>query len=364
MKLARPGNFTAVKRLHRFAGFDIARSLAVVMMYIAHTAPTDGPARIFKVADFLTTPIFAMMLGCGIALSFERTRFPTWAWLGSQWLRAGILYLLGLALAQVYWGILVVLMHQALVQLVVPLFVALPSWARSLSSLIFAVGSVVATKVSQANEPVTFPVTPADPSLADILGQGPYFPLAFVAYGLTGTVLATWYLRHREQPQTSRTLFLSTLVGLVVMLGLLVVPNLIGFPVHADEGTAMETAGNLIGAAAVGTGSLWLARRLPHRASTIRLLLVALGRCTLTLYCLQSLLLRVWYETTGNSQFSWLVLTGLTVISFALACTWQALFRRVSLPWVLGAFRYGPVEGLSGCLTRGALQLVAGRTTA
>lgn len=51
----------------RILAVDWARALAYVLMIIAHTAPSDGPARLFMISEFVTAPLFAL-LASGAAL--------------------------------------------------------------------------------------------------------------------------------------------------------------------------------------------------------------------------------------------------------------------------------------------------------
>lgn len=337
----------------RFLGFDVARGIALVLMFVAHTAPGDGPARILMVSEFLTAPLFATLMGCGIALGARHvTTGGRAGWLASQWVRAALLFLLGVALMPLYTGVYVVLMHLALVVLVVPLLVRLPWWARLASAAALATASVISTSMMEHT---------ASGGLLQLVGSGPYFPFAFLAYGLVGTLLVDFHTSWGQLTHRRRIAVTTGVAGaaLALMLALIVAPNLLGHPVHAYEGSALETAGNLAGSVGIIIACWLLDDLVPASAGTTRQLLAAPGRATLTLYVLQSGLLRLWVETTGTGDDSWLVLGGLVVVAVALAVVWQEAMRRVGPSGLWHGFRHGPVEGIEGAATHGTRQLLS-----
>ena len=44
---------------------DAARGVAVISMFVAHTAPSNGTADVLYLSEFLTFPLFALLVGVG-----------------------------------------------------------------------------------------------------------------------------------------------------------------------------------------------------------------------------------------------------------------------------------------------------------
>ena len=52
----------------RDAGVDAVRGVALVSMYVAHCAPSDGPGNVLLLTEYLTYPLFALLVGVGAQL--------------------------------------------------------------------------------------------------------------------------------------------------------------------------------------------------------------------------------------------------------------------------------------------------------
>ena len=47
---------------------DVVRFLALVSMYVAHVTPVQGPAHVFELSEYLTMPLFALLVTAGSPL--------------------------------------------------------------------------------------------------------------------------------------------------------------------------------------------------------------------------------------------------------------------------------------------------------
>lgn len=110
----------------RLLGVDLARFMALISMFIAHTAPTPGPFGVLNLSEFLTVALFAMLLGVSADLSADRMAFPTL--FASSVVRA--IALIALGLWSDSWGAQVedVLPFLGLLSIFAAVLVYLPSW--------------------------------------------------------------------------------------------------------------------------------------------------------------------------------------------------------------------------------------------
>lgn len=358
----------------RYFAFDIARGAAIILMVIAHTAPSDGPARILLTAEFLTAPLFALLVGAGVQLSGLHGNFGKN--LLHQALRALVLFALGLLLAALYQSVVVVLAHLAGLMLVCALLTRAPWWVLGSLVPVSVFASVYLTEEAQLALASSFQTTgpgAATQALMLVAG-GPYRFLAFFAYALTGMLIARAHSRG-YRPITWGVLAAAGILSMATMVGGLIVPNLLGYGVHAYDGSLLETTGNLAGAAGIVV-LCWAAdafvghdprtRRLiapgepgrePHRAAAYSRLSApvrAMGRASLSLYALHILLLRLWVELTGRSDDAWVVTAGLTLFLLAFAVTWQAAWagRRTPASAPRSRWADGPLEGALSSLPR------------
>ena len=52
----------------RRADVDVVRAVVLVSMYVAHVAPSSGPGRVLELSEYLTMPLFALLVGVGAQL--------------------------------------------------------------------------------------------------------------------------------------------------------------------------------------------------------------------------------------------------------------------------------------------------------
>lgn len=334
---------------------DWARGAAYVLMVIAHVAPGDGPARVLLVSEFLTAPLFALLIGVGAQLSWSTSGEHGWRYVLREAVRAVLVIALGLLLMRSAASVLIVLVHLGVLMLLclplvrlrtkalvgtailaLVLAVAVPSLYRGL-----IVGHGAATTASEPNVFVT--------ALGLIGGTGGYRMTGFLLCAILG-MLTIRVLRNMSAAEWWRGA-LASAAAFAVMLALLVVPNLLGlYEVHAYDGTPSEQIGVATGALGILL-TMWtlqaspLGRALPSRVAQ---LLAAPGQAALTLYALQILVLHVYQVNNPLIRDDhWWMLALLVVLGVGFAMAWQtaftALLRRVpqARHWMRG-----PLEGL------------------
>ena len=313
---------------------DVVRFLALVSMYVAHVAPVPGPAHVLELSEYLTMPLFALLVGVGAQLGVRSvaagTRARRWGWWRAMVVRAAVLVALGLALDRVGAQVVIVLVHLGVLLVVAGPLARLPQAA------VVAV-AVAAFVAGQTTEMARF-----------VWADGPYRLLPMVLYAAVGVLLSRWWLSGAR----ARSVVLPLAVGgglLVLAAAMLAAEQLGRLDLVPYSGTAQETVlDTLLSAGVLGVG-LAAARLLSRIAVGRRLVsvLAAAGAMTLTLYALQILWLaydvRVLHP--GQLDDSWVNLAGLLGGSLVLAVLWPAVVRPA--PW-----RTGPLEGPVGVLAR------------
>ena len=334
---------------------DWARGAAYVLMVVAHVAPGDGPARILLVSEFLTAPLFAMLIGVGAQLSWSTSGEHGWRYVLREAVRAVLVIALGLLLMRSAASVLIVLVHLGVLMLLclplvrlrtnvlvgaailaLVLAVAVPSLYRGL-----IVGHGAATTASEPNVSVT--------ALGLIGGTGGYRMTGFLLCAILG-MLTIRVLRNMSAAEWWRGA-LASAAAFAVMLALLVVPNLLGlYEVHAYDGTPSEQIGVATGALGILL-TMWtlqaspLGRALPSRVAQ---LLAAPGQAALTLYALQILVLHVYQVNNPLIRDDhWWMLALLVVLGVGFAMAWQAVLESLARR-IPSARRWGrsPLEGL------------------
>ncbi len=334
---------------------DWARGAAYVLMVVAHVAPGDGPARIMLVSEFLTAPLFALLIGVGAQLSWSTSGEHGWRYVLREAVRAALVIALGLLLMQSAASVLIVLVHLGVLMLLclplvrlrtTPLAVvaalalvlalAVPGLYRSLTG-----GHVAVTAASEPDAFITV--------LGLIGGTGGYRMTGFLLCAVLG-MLTIRVLGNMSAAEWWRGA-LASAGAFAVMLALLVAPNLLGlYEVHAYDGTPSEQIGVASGALGVLL-TMWtlqispVGRALPTPASR---LLAAPGQAALTLYALQILVLHVYQVNNPLVRDDhWWMLALLVVLGVCFAMVWQTAFTALARR-VPSARRWmrGPLEGL------------------
>ena len=322
---------------HRRADVDVVRFLALASMYVAHVAPVPGPAHVLELTEYLTMPLFALLIGVGAQLGAHRHGAGAWA---GTLVRALALVGLGLVLERAGAQVVVVLAHLGVLLLLAAVLARLP---------VLIVGAVAVASLLVGPWLVTR--TPLDLLvgqgwLADTVRfavGGPYRLLPMVVHAAVGIVLARMWLRG---PAGGASLVPGVLGGglLLVGGGMLAAEQKGLVDLVPYSGTLQETCLDALVAAGVCLLGLAVARALDRGASR-RLVtgLAAVGAMTLTLYTLQVLWLAydVRALRPGRADDSWTNLAVLLLGSLAVTAAWRLVVRRE--PW-----RRGPLEGVVG----------------
>lgn len=324
----------------RDASVDALRGLALVSMYVAHTAPTTGPGGVFNLSEYLTYPLFSALVGMGAVLGSRRP-------FGAAAVRGAVLVVAGLLLDELGTNVIIVLVYLGLLTWIVhPL-------ARCRTSVVTAVGAAALVLSSPVRDALLDTRAslyshghPTAARLLDYVATGDeYQLLSVVGFAGAGIVLARLTREGAALAGTSRQLLAGGLLlaacgqyALVAQLG--------SDPMRPYEATWREHGFCLILVAATSLLVLGVAPRL----GPIRSALAAMGQMTLTLYVLQVCYLALWahHLHPGVPDDRWSNTALLTVGSAAVALGWQTLVRR-------GAFRRGPLEGLTELLVRAHL---------
>ncbi|WP_156954004.1 hypothetical protein [Brachybacterium phenoliresistens] len=330
----------------RRIGVDLARTAALVLMVIAHVAPGDGPGRILLVSEFLTAPLFALLVGAGAQLGEDGAR-PHRAL--RSLVRALCLIVVGAVLARSSAQVVIVLVHLGvLTALCIPLVRGRTRTLAGLLPLVLAAACLLpmlhraALAGAGADTPIgALPVR----ALALAGGEGPYRLAAMAACALTGILLIRLLT---SRPRGAGPVLLAGAGALGAFAALVIAPNLLGiFAVHAYGGTPAEITGDLAGAAGVLL-LCWGAADLAPRALG---LLALPGTMSLSLYTGQVVVLHAYSVLAdGRRDDSWPMLLGLLLAGALLVALWRRFAARATTA-------RGPLEGLVGLAESAALRL-------
>lgn len=367
-----PVVLAASKSPVRLLALDVARGLAVLMMFAAHVAPSDGPLRILLTTEFLTAPLFALLVGCGAQLARHRHHRTgagrQVAGAGRQVVRALGLIALGVLLMLSSAQVVIVLVHLGVLALLcIPLArcrtSVLTGWAVLAGLAALVLPMVTAAYGAGLRGPGADGGELLLRAVAALGGAGPYRLAAFVLYACAGMLLMR-ALAGREPGGAARGWKVTGMAGLgalALMAALLIAPNLLGlFGVHAYDGTPAETLGNLAGAAGI-VMLCWAVFEGPIGdvlPEMLQRLLAAPGQMALTLYSLQALILHTYVVLSGGARDDhWWMLALLIGSSLGLAWLWQGLGAVLSTARHLPpAMRRGPIEGFIDLAARGLVR--------
>ena len=331
---------------------DWARGAAYVLMVIAHVAPGDGPARILLVSEFLTAPLFALLIGVGAQLGWSASAQNGREHVLREVVRAALVFTLGLLLTLSAASVLIVLMHLAVLMLLCLPLVRLRTRALVVAAILALMLTVTVPGIYR-NRAVMLDMgssAAAHDALDTVLGlaggAGAYRPTGLLLCAVLGMIAI------RVLPRAPEALWrrgaIASAGAFALMLALLVAPNLLGlYEVHAYDGTPSEQVGVASGALGVLL-AMWaleaspLGSALPPR---IAQLLAAPGQAALTLYTLQILVLHAYQVRNPLvPDDNWWMLALLVALGAGFAMAWQAVLARhvpTSRLWTRG-----PLEGL------------------
>lgn len=322
----------------RELGVDLARGAAIISMFVAHTAPSAGPGGVFQLSEFLTFPLFALLVGAGAELAARR-QSPRVHFVGSV-VRAIALLGLGWWLAQSAAMVIIVLAPLGVLTLL--------CWgiSRAPSRWVAAVALVAAAWAPWTinnSRGLWFDVVSSGDStqrwwLELVISTA--YPQAVLVLMAGVGILLTRLLLPRERPKPSVWIPAGITLAAVLATGAMIVARLLG---HLDflayQTTWTEQLFVVVLATAVYAGCLTFAS-LP--VANLALPLAWVGAMTLTLYSLHVGWLAWWVDLyPGRSDDTWLNVIGMSVVAIGVASAWRGL--RLPPVW-----RRGPLEGLVG----------------
>ncbi|MFW6775101.1 heparan-alpha-glucosaminide N-acetyltransferase domain-containing protein [Nocardioides sp. CPCC 205120] len=326
---------------------DAARGVALLSMFVAHFAPTLGPGQVLLLADHLTAPLFALLIGWGAQLG--RGRRGEWS---SVLVRGAALVGLGLVLEDAGAQIAVVLVWLGVLTLLAVLLVRLPDvvLAVAAAALLWTAPDLVSSATTHLGEwriERVFAGEPADglyPRALEVLAAGPFYRLVELApMAAAGVLLA----RH-----SGRVVTLVTLAAAALLAAALLGAEAAGEVALAPySGTHLVLALELALCVLVVQGARAL-ESLPGAAGRVvrpvLALLAGAGAVALTAYVVQVLVAAAWVRDAppGTTDDSWLLLGGLAAGTVALGWAWPRIVRW--RPW-----DRGPVEGPLRALAQG-----------
>lgn len=331
----------------RHVGVDVARGAAVVSMFIAHTAPSGGPGGVLMLSEYLTFPLFALLIGVGAEFG-GRSSTPREHFVSSV-VRAGVLCAVGWFLPQAGAYVVIVLAPLGVLTLLCWALTKLPDVGVAgvvLISGVFAPWSISASQTLRTS--VGLEGGPWEHWFLD-LWVSPYYPqLVLLAAGGVGVLLTRRLLPH-SGPAREREAWVWALGLATVAVSLLAGDQWGWWAVAPYDTTAAEILLVLALAGAVLCGAVYVGARSWAKVLTP---VAWVGGMTLTLYVAQVGWLALWARVLhpGVSDDAWANVAAMTAAAFVFAALWRAL----RLP---GAWRRGPVEGVVGSLVAAALRL-------
>lgn len=342
----------------RLVWVDVARGVALVSMFVAHTAPSGGPAGVLNLSEHLTAALFAALVGVsarlevqglGVGRALVRAMVRAAALLGAAWLTS----LFDAAVVDV-------LTHLAVITVLMALLAALPLAVHLVLALLAGGGGILlpasgTLAVADALAPAAraLGLDPAElvPAVAGFLTAGPYRLTAFLGWALLGAVLVrTVHGTTTALPRSGRLVGLGWGVGGVVLAGLVILLSRVqtGAAPVPYTGTAAEI---LVDTGLV-LGVLGLcAAVVPSRPSPATDLLAVPGSMTLSVYVAHQAYLG-WVLTAGPGPWvdgrgaddTWFNLAVLLAGGILLPLLWRGLVR-------VRPFRAGPLEGVVRLVT-------------
>ena len=308
----------------RDLGVDLARGVALLSMFVAHTAPADGPAHVLTLSEYLTAPLFATLIGMGTFLSWRRLDGQAnrvGRFFAAVAVRSVALIVIGVLLERLHAQVLVVLVHLGLLTVLAALLVRF-------SPLVVAAVGVACAVLGAELEPH---------ETVTLLGNalfGPYGLTHMLPWACLGIVLAR---RSELNARRIRGDVLATVLALALAFAMLVVRWAGAYTMLPYERNLPDIVFDALLCVAVVCGCAALVRMV---GGPVVRTVAAAGAMTLTLYVAQVLVLAAFVALNPNTRDdSWPMLTGLVVGSLGFAALWHAVVRA-------GPFARGPLEGV------------------
>lgn len=321
----------------RIVGVDIARGIAILGMFVAHTMPNPGDRELL--VDGRSSILFATLAGVSLGiLSGQDTPAPR----GSRSriyrrisIRALAIFLLGVVLTSLGSEIAIILDYYAIMFLVVLPVLFAPRAVLAALLVVFAFG---APTLASTVDDVTGPPASFGEIVTEYLLTGYYPVLIWLPFLFAGLIAA------RSGLTRPRTQMLMIGGGIAAAFGgygaALVFPDV---SAHAHSGTTAEVFGSggvaiaVIGVLVAVTESVPVPVR---RAVTVILSPVAAaGSMALSVYTAQIIVLAIAVqvrESTGAIDYpGWPLLYGLVIGSLVGAWLWQRFLGKGPLERLL-----------------------------
>lgn len=322
----------------RGLGVDAARGVAVLLLFVAQTAPADGPFNILQLSEFIPPPLFALLIGMTAQLATSTgARFPLFLTWGAGLIGIGMLLslvpsqiigmLVYLGALAIVCGLLTRLPTPAVAAVGAVLFVLEP-WLKSFTQD-WWYRHVMQLQISWTGR--------RGLELVELVSAGQSFRLiALVIYSCAGILLIRMVSGGRAHAWVaSGALVLATVIFLGDKLG--------GPQLHPYTGSYQVLLFNLFTAVAICEFTRLVAERWKLWLEP----LTEVGGMWLTMYVAMTLSTAAYLQLApaGARDDSWVVLACLVVGALVFAVTWVRLLGKTH-------FREGPIEGLFDLLAR------------
>ncbi len=328
-----------VPTTERLDGLDAARGLAVLSMLVAHLCPADG---VFRISEYLTAPLFAVIIGISMGIQLAERRPPVGTFLLGNVQRGLVLIVLGVLLQAIYDQIDVVLPYLGVLVIVLAplalLLHRLPVLTLGIAGALAVVGPLV---VGRARDSLPTLVGSWPDWALDLLrwvatGES-YRLLSFLPMALGGLALASVLRRAARPPEgylVAAVLFVLSVAAYGLGRG---TPD----GSTAYSGTTAEVVGATFLATATVVAScvaVVLLRRVG--AGVVLGPLLSTGRLALTAYTLQILFLAAIQLAVGpRRDDSWLILGSTTLVVVGGCWLLERRFGTGPLEWVVHQLR-------------------------
>jgi Protein of unknown function (DUF418) len=310
-------------------------------MLVAHLSPAGG---IFTLSEYLTAPLFAVVIGVAMGIHLADRRPGAGQFLLENLQRGVLLVVLGVLLQEMYSRIIVVLPYLGLL-IVVLAPLALLLHRAPLLTLGVAVAGAVLGPIVRERVALAWgfggDLPPGAGELVTWLALGEaYRLLSFLPMALGGLALATVLRRVTEVPVA------YAVSG--VLLSTAAVAYLLGRGSAEGARPYSGVTAEVVGATLLATGAVvasFVVLHLARRAGVGWLLapVVATGRLALTAYTLQILFLAVLEVFRGGaSDDTWLVLAYTTVVVLGVCWALDRWWGTGPLEWVVHRLRPTP----------------------
>lgn len=322
----------------RGLGVDAARGAAVLLLFVAQTAPADGPFNILQVSEFVPPPLFALLIGMTAQLATSTGgKFPLFLTWGAGLIAIGML--LSLVPSQII-GMLVYLGALAIVcglltRLPTPVVAAiglvmfvLEPWLKDVTTS-WWYHHVMQLQISWTGR--------RGLDMVDLVTAGQSFRLtSLVIYSCAGIILIRMVRKGRAHAWVASG-------ALVLAAGGYLADKLGGPQLHPYTGSHQVLFFNLCLAVAICE----FTRLVAERWEMVLEPLTEVGGMWLSMYIAMTLSTAAYLQLapSGSRDDSWAVLGCLIVGALVFAVAWTRIFRSTR-------FREGPVEGLFDLLAR------------